>query len=223
MAVATYTKAGAKATTPAKLDKAVFDVEVKSHDLLKTAYVATLANRRGSDATTKTRGLVRGGGKKPWKQKGTGRARFGSSRNPIWRGGGIVFGPDGNENYSQKLHTKAKRQALRQALTLANKANKVHVIESFDAKDGKTSAVSKLMTKLSLAENTILLVAQKSVELEKASRNLSGLDLVNAKYLTVNQVLDANNVLVTKDALGILHEWLKPSESSKTKAKSEAK
>jgi large subunit ribosomal protein L4 len=92
MAVSTYTKAGAKATTAAKLDKAVFAVEVTNHELLKQAYVAYLSNAREASAVTKTRGLVRGGGRKPWKQKGTGRARFGSSRNPIWRGGGITFG-----------------------------------------------------------------------------------------------------------------------------------
>jgi large subunit ribosomal protein L4 len=98
MAVATYTKTGTKATTAAKLDAKVFGVDVQNHELLKAAYVTYQANGRENLAVTKTRGLVRGGGKKPWKQKGTGRARFGSSRVPIWRGGGITFGPTGNEN-----------------------------------------------------------------------------------------------------------------------------
>jgi len=93
MSVSTFTKSGAKATTPAKLDKAIFDVMPENHELLKLAYDAYLANGRENLAITKTRGLISGGGKKPWRQKGTGRARFGSSRNPIWRGGGIVFGP----------------------------------------------------------------------------------------------------------------------------------
>src|SRR6201986_785729 len=105
---ATYTKAGTKATTAAKLSKTVFDVVPENHQLLKDAYIAYLANGRANYATTKTRGLVSGGGRKPWKQKGTGRARFGSSRVPIWRGGGIVFGPTGNENYSKDLNVKAK-------------------------------------------------------------------------------------------------------------------
>src|ERR1700761_3330085 len=129
MAVATYTKTGTKATTPAKLDKAVFGVEAKNHDLLKQAYTSYLANGRENLAVTKTRGLVRGGGKKPWKQKGTGRARFGSSRGPIWRGGGITFGPTGQENYSKQMNTKAKRQAIRQALSDAATTNKIVVIE----------------------------------------------------------------------------------------------
>src|SRR4051812_6566672 len=98
MPTPTFTSKGAKAATSVKLDKEVFGVEVTSHQLLKDAYVTYLANGRENIAITKTRGLVRGGGKKPWKQKGTGRARFGSSRVPLWRGGGITFGPTGNEN-----------------------------------------------------------------------------------------------------------------------------
>ena len=117
-----------KTQAKADLPKEVFAVEVKNHELLKLAYDAYLSNSRLASATTKTRGEVRGGGKKPWKQKGTGRARFGSSRNPIWRGGGIVFGPRGNENYSKKLTTQSKRIAVKQALTLASKANKVNFV-----------------------------------------------------------------------------------------------
>src|SRR6266545_1054603 len=123
MAVSTYTKSGTKATTPAKLDKKIFGVEVKNHNLLKIAYLAYLANGRPNLAITKKRGEVRGGGAKPWRQKGTGRARVGSSRNPLWRGGGIAFGPTGNENYSHKINTKTKREAIRQALSLANIEN----------------------------------------------------------------------------------------------------
>jgi large subunit ribosomal protein L4 len=143
MAIATFTKAGAKATTAAKLDAKVFGVEVSNHELLKAAYVTYQANGRENLAVTKTRGLVRGGGKKPWKQKGTGRARFGSSRVPIWRGGGITFGPTGNENYSKQLNTKAKRLAIRQALSLASTANKITVIEDITSKEGKTSEMAK--------------------------------------------------------------------------------
>lgn len=114
----------AESTTPAKatLPKNVFGVDIPNHELLKLAYDAFWQAAGRQVQPPKTRGLVSGGGKKPWKQKGTGRARFGSSRNPIWRGGGIVFGPSGNENYTLKLSTNTKRVAIRQALTLANKA-----------------------------------------------------------------------------------------------------
>ena len=118
MAVATFTKTGTKATTAAKLDKAVFGVVPENHELLKRAYVAYLANGRSNNAIVKKRGEVSGGGRKPWRQKGTGRARFGSSRNPIWRGGGIAFGPTGDENYTHKLPVATKRLAIRQALSL---------------------------------------------------------------------------------------------------------
>ena len=107
MAVETYTASGTKATSSAKLDDAIFSVVPKNHELLKAAYVMYLANGRENLAVTKTRGLVRGGGRKPWKQKGTGRARFGSSRVPIWRGGGITFGPTGQENYERHMPLKA--------------------------------------------------------------------------------------------------------------------
>src|SRR6185369_7414813 len=148
MSVPTFTKSGAKATTPAKLDKAVFAVMPENHELLKLAYSAYLANGRDNLAVTKTRGLVSGGGKKPWKQKGTGRARFGSSRNPIWRGGGIAFGPTGNENYTIKVNVNAKRLALRQALSLAASEGRIRVIETFDCKDGKVAPVAKLLGKI---------------------------------------------------------------------------
>src|SRR4051812_6542779 len=117
MAVETYTKSGAKSTTLAKLDNKVFGLKVANHQLLKSVYLAHLANGRDNFAKAKKRGEVPGGGQKPWRKKGTGRARFGSSRNPIWTGGGVAFGPTGSENYSHKISTKAKRQALKQALS----------------------------------------------------------------------------------------------------------
>jgi large subunit ribosomal protein L4 len=135
------------ATTKSKTDVLpvdIFDVEVKNHELLKLAYNSYLANSRTASATTLQRGEVRGGGKKPWKQKGTGRARFGSSRNPIWRGGGVVFGPRGNENYTIIISKTSKRVAIRQALSLANQSSKVAVLEpSFT---GKTKEAVAFMT-----------------------------------------------------------------------------
>ena len=101
----------------------LFETEVKNHQLLKTAYHLQLANRRRSSAQTKSRGLVSGGGRKPWRQKGTGRARVGSSRNPIWRGGGVALGPTNQINWQQRLPKKAKKLAIRQALSLKTKTN----------------------------------------------------------------------------------------------------
>jgi large subunit ribosomal protein L4 len=208
MTVSTYTKSGTKATTPAKLDKAVFAVTPQNHELIKTAYVAHLANGRENLATTKTRGLVRGGGKKPWKQKGTGRARFGSSRNPIWRGGGVVFGPSGQENYTKKLHVTAKRQALRQALTLAANAGKLTVIEDLKIKDNKTAEAAKLFEKIGVSRNALVVVADKTDELVQATRNLPYIRLVQARYLNVVDAMNADTIVVTNDALKAISDWL---------------
>lgn len=205
--VATYTKSGNKATTAAKLDSGIFGVTSVNHDLLKQAYVAYLANGRENLARTKTRGEVRGGGKKPWRQKGTGRARFGSSRVPIWRGGGVTFGPTGVENYKHAMPLKAKRTALRHALSLANASGKVAIIEAVDFK-GKTAAAAALLTKIGATRNTLLVTDNKTDELMQATRNLPNLQVVSAKYLTVFDILNADNILLTQAALKVVNEWL---------------
>lgn len=208
MATATYTKAGTKATTAAKLDKAVFGVKPDNYELLKQAYVAYLANGRTNNAVALKRGEVSGGGKKPWKQKGTGRARFGSSRNPIWRGGGIAFGPTGNENYSHKMHVGAKRLAIRQALSLAANSEKVVVIEAIDFKSGKTADAAKLLTKIGALKNTLVVVQSKSPEMERTVRNLSNIKLIQAKYINVYDAMNADHIVITNDALKVVSEWL---------------
>ena len=208
MASATYTKAGTKATTPVKLDKAVFGVVPENHELVKSAYVNYLANSRENLAVVKTRGLVRGGGKKPWKQKGTGRARFGSSRVPIWRGGGITFGPTGQENYSKSMNTKAKRLAIRQALSLSSDANKVVVIEDVVSKDGKTAEIAKLLKKIDANKSVLLVVETKYDELVRACQNLQGVTLVSSHYVNVYDVLNADKVIFTQSALKLTTAWL---------------
>jgi large subunit ribosomal protein L4 len=208
MAVATYSKTGTKATTPAKLDKTIFEVEVKDHELLKQAYVAYMANGRGNNAVTKTRGLVRGGGRKPWRQKGTGRARFGSSRVPIWRGGGITFGPTGQENYKKQLNTKAKRQAIKQALSLANKDGKIIIIDDIVIKNAKTSELAGLLKKLGAERNTLVVVDTKTEDLTRASRNLQKVVLSQSTYLNVFNILNADHIILTSSSLDSISEWL---------------
>lgn len=208
MAVATYTSAGAKASTAAKLDKAVFGVEIKNHELLKLAYTAYLANGRENLAVTKTRGLVRGGGRKPWRQKGTGRARFGSTRNPIWRGGGIVFGPTGSENYSKRLNTQAKRKAIRQALSLAAANNRIKVIDAFTSKDGKTAATLKLLSKIEAKGKTLVVVDAIDEKLLKATNNVQDVTIANAKSVNVYSVMNADTMVITKPALDAINNWL---------------
>src|SRR6266542_1978777 len=178
LTASTYTKSGAKATTAAKLSADVFGVIPENHELLKLAYTAYLANGRDNLAVVKTRGLVRGGGKKPWRQKGTGRARFGSSRNPIWRGGGVAFAPTGEENYSIKINVVAKRLALRQALSLAASENRIVVIESFENKDAKVAAAAKLLQKIDAKGNVLLILEHKDEKTERAVRNLKDVKAV---------------------------------------------
>lgn len=208
MAIATYTKTGTKATTAAKLDKVVFDEVPATHDLLKAAYMMYLANGRLNLAVTKTRGLVSGGGRKPWKQKGTGRARFGSSRVPIWKGGGVVFGPTGIENYSKQMNIKSKRQAIRQALSLAAEVGKISVIEAIDIKSGKTADLVKLLSKVGATRNVLLVVENKSAELTRASQNLAAVKVVSAKYVNVFDTMNADYILFTTPALKVVSEWL---------------
>jgi large subunit ribosomal protein L4 len=207
-AVPTYTAAGAKATAAAKLNADVFGVEVTNHQLVKQAYDTYLANGRENLAVVKTRGLVRGGGKKPWKQKGTGRARFGSSRNPIWRGGGIVFGPTGLENYTKKLPVATKRLAIRQALSLANQGGKLIVVESLTSKEGKTAELAKMLAKVGVTRNALVAVTDKTPELIRASANLSNVKLVNANYMNVFDVMNADHIVLTSEALKAVEAWL---------------
>lgn len=185
------------------LPKSVFAVEVPNHELLKLAYDAYLANNRLASATTKQRGEVRGGGKKPWRQKGTGRARFGSIRNPIWRGGGIVFGPRGNENYTKKISKTSKRVALRQALTL--KADKVLVAEIKTS--GKTKEVAKFLEDNKL-NRRILIVAEKTDELILATSNISEVLLVSPMYLNVFDILNADHIIIAPKAIETIENWL---------------
>lgn len=217
MAVATYTKTGTKATTAAKLDKKVFGLDVKNHELLKQAYLAYLASSRLNLAKTKTRGMVSGGGKKPWKQKGTGRARFGSSRVPIWRGGGITFGPTGNETYTIKLNTASKRQAIRQALSLAATSEKIAIIETFECKDGRVAPTIKLLDKMGLSKAVLFVVDEKNLLVERATRNLPNVKVTQAQYVNVFDVLNADHVVICQKALTIIHDWLKTPKAATAK------
>ena len=185
------------------LPKSVFAVEVRNHELLKLAYDAYLANNRLASATTKQRGEVRGGGKKPWRQKGTGRARFGSIRNPIWRGGGIVFGPRGNENYTKKISKTSKRVALRQALTV--KADKVLVADIKTT--GKTAEVAKFLKENKL-NRRVLIVAEKTDELIRATNNISEALLVSPMYLNVFDILNADHIVIAPKAIEAIESWL---------------
>ena len=196
----------AETTPKTTLPKTTFAVEVENHELLKLAYDSYLANSRGANATTLQRGEVRGGGKKPHAQKGTGRARAGSTRGPIWRGGGVVFGPRGNENYTKKLSTTSKRVAVKQALSLANKAKKITVADVKTT--GKTSEIAKFLSDNKFARKTLIVVDEKTPELLRATGNIQNVMVVRSTYLNVFNILNAYHIVIAPSSVKTIDAWL---------------
>jgi large subunit ribosomal protein L4 len=192
------------------LSKDIFGVEVENHELLKLAYDAYLANSRGARAKTLKRGEVRGGGKKPWRQKGTGRARFGSTRNPIWRHGGVAFGPTGEENYTKNIAKGAKKVAVRQALSLANRGKIITVIDDFAFPEGKVKETMALLDKYKVGrgDKVLLVVGAKDDLVVRATRNVVNVRVVRPTYLNVFDILNADRILIGEKSLPMINEWL---------------
>ena len=159
----------------AELNADIFGLEVTNYELIKVAYDAYLANSRSSHAKTLKRGEVRGGGKKPWKQKGTGRARFGSTRNPIWRHGGIAGGRTGEENFTKNLARGAKKVAVMQALSIKNADKAIVTIDNLGVKQGKVKEVIKTLeaNKVNDKENVLLVVKDKDELTLRATSNIA--------------------------------------------------
>lgn len=193
----------------ATLNKDIFDLNVENHELVKLAYDAYLANSRSSHAKTLKRGEVRGGGKKPWRQKGTGRARFGSTRNPIWRHGGVAFGRTGNENFTKKISRSSKQLAVRQALSMKNADKAVLVFDKAVKMDGKTKTAAKVLRDMKLeGKNVLAVVAEKTPEVLRSTNNLPNVKLVRATYLNVFDIMNADVVVFSEDALKVTEKWL---------------
>ena len=193
----------------ATLNKDIFGLEVENHELVKLAYDSYLANSRSSHAKTLKRGEVSGGGKKPWKQKGTGRARFGSTRNPIWRHGGVAFGRTGEENFAKKLAKRSKLLAVRQALSMKNADKAVFVLGADVKLDGKTKTAAKVLDDLKLnGKNVLAVAAEKTPEVLRSTNNLPNVKLVRATYLNVFDIMNADAVVFSDAALKAAEEWL---------------
>ena len=199
----------------ATLNKDVFGLSVENHELVKLAYDTYLANSRSSHAKTLKRGEVRGGGKKPWKQKGTGRARFGSTRNPIWRHGGVAGGRTGEENFTKNLARGAKKVAVRQALSIKNADKAIVIIESLGIKDGKVKEVVKTLNanKIGNEENVLLVVKEKDDLTLRATSNLAHVKVVRPTYLNVFDLMNADKVVIVKDAIEEIENWLLGKEN----------
>lgn len=195
------------------LSKDVFGLSVESHELIKLAYDAYLANSRSSHAKTLKRGEVSGGGKKPWKQKGTGRARFGSTRNPIWRHGGVAFGRTGEENFTKKITRESKKVAIRQALSLKNKEKAV-IIANIKI-TGKTKDAAKSLKDLKLeGKNVLAVFPEKTTEIIRSMNNLANVKITRATYLNVFDIMNADAIVMTADAVKATENWLLGKENA---------
>lgn len=195
-----------------ELAKSLFDVPV-NEALIHEAVVAQQANSRESIAHTLTRGEVAGSSKKPWKQKGTGRARHGSTKSPIWIGGGITFGPRNDRNFTLKINKKAKRKALAMVLSDKVAQNRFIAVDDLRIQDGKTKALANLLKKLpspSKKTGKILIVLPPSEkEIAKAAKNLKRVETIPTNTLNVVDLLNTDTVLISKAAIEMITQTYK--------------
>jgi large subunit ribosomal protein L4 len=186
------------------LDDRFFGVAARP-GLLHEAVVMQLANRRQGTASTKTRGEVRGGGKKPWKQKGTGRARAGSIRSPLWRGGGVIFGPR-PRTYAQRFPKQKARVALYGALTAKVQEGSLKVVDDFSLTEPKTRALMDMLKGLHLEGKTLILMDSPSMELERSARNVPFLTVRDLWHLNVYEVIRHKYLLMKRQDLEALQQ-----------------
>lgn len=198
-----YTKAGAEAGT-IELPEALFAAPVNTA-VLHQAVVAQLAARRAGTHDTRTRGEIRGGGKKPYRQKGTGRARQGTPTAPHYRGGGVVFGPH-PRSYEQRLPKRMKRLALRGALTAKLGDGAVKVVEDLAMDAIRTRELVGYLGNLKASGKVLVVAAGKDERLELSARNLPGVNVIRADSLNVVDVLDADVLLITRPSVAMMSE-----------------
>lgn len=182
------------------LNPAIFEVEANAN-VIKQVVVAQLANGREVIADTKNKGEVRGGGRKPWKQKGTGRARHGSTRSPIWKGGGVTFGPTTDRNFTKKVNKKVKKRALFMVLSEKAQDVAVSVIEELNCVEPKTKKMAILLKKMGFGKKTLVVVGKADDNVIRSIRNIGEVDVMVANSLNVVDLLKSKNILFTKDAL----------------------
>ena len=188
-----------------ELKEEIFGIKTRPH-LLHQTVVMQLNNRRTGTAATKSKGFVRGGGKKPWRQKGTGRARAGSIRSPLWVGGGTIFGPQ-PKDYSFRMPRKARREALLSALSLKHGDGKIIVLDRLELEEAKTKLMVKALTELKVA-SALVVIAQPDEKIERSSRNIPALKVLRVEGLNVYDLLRYEHLILTEGALKLLEERL---------------
>lgn len=182
---------------------------VPNDAVLHNAIVLNMANRRQASASTKTRSEVSGGGRKPWRQKGTGNARQGSIRATQWRGGGIVFGPNPNRNYTKKMNKKERRLAVKSALAYKLLDKELIVVDDINFATSKTKEMVNLLTKFDIENNKVLVVVSELTEnVCLVSRNLANVKLITFEEVNAFDLVSADNLLITAGALEKLEEVL---------------
>jgi len=204
-------------TGEAELPKEIFEVPLNS-DLVHQVVVAQQANRRQGSAHTKGRGDVSGGGKKPWRQKHTGKARHGSIRSPIWRGGGVTFGPTKDRVYTKNLNTKMRRKALFMVLSEKAKNNLVVLVDDLKIEAPKTSDITTLLSKLPCKEETSLLALpamDKNIIL--STKNIPKTDTIQAKDLNTLDALQVKYIVMPKDAIQVIKDTFLQETPAKEK------
>lgn len=195
-----------------ELKPEVFEVEF-NESLVHQIYVGLLANKRRGTADTKTRGEVRGGGKKPWRQKGTGNARQGSRRSPIWKGGGVSFGPH-PRSYEQALPQKMRHAALRSALSQRVRESNFKALSEVALKEFKTKAIVDMLVKItqddhsSTKRRSLLLLAEPNSFVKKSAANIPGVDVKVVGQVNLVDVVHNHRILATQDAIRKLEETL---------------
>ncbi|MBI3062772.1 MAG: 50S ribosomal protein L4 [Deltaproteobacteria bacterium] len=188
-----------------QLKEEIFGVKTRPH-LLHQAVAMQLGNRRAGTASTKSKGFVSGGGKKPWRQKGTGRARAGSNRSPLWVGGGTIFGPQPRD-YSYRLPKKARREALLSALSLKNRDGKIIVLDKLEMAEAKTKLMRKMLEDLQV-EKALIVIAQSDEKVQRAAQNLPNVKVLRAEGVNVYDLLRYEHLILTEGSLKLLEERL---------------
>jgi large subunit ribosomal protein L4 len=184
-----------------KLDPKVFDIEINPV-VVQQVVEAHVANRRQVLAHTKVMSEVRGGGKKPWRQKGTGRARHGSSRSPIWKGGGVTFGPRKNRNFTKKVNKKVKVKALFMVLTDKFKNNKLTVIDEIKLENRKTKDLLKIVKNIKLVDQKVVIgLGKKNINIQDSAKNIDNVKAMPADSFNVYTLLKYENLVLTKAAI----------------------
>lgn len=181
----------------------IFGVKTRPH-LLHQAVVMQLNNRRAGSAATKSKGFVRGGGKKPWRQKGTGRARAGSIRSPLWVGGGTIFGPQPRD-YSYRMPRQARKEALLSALSSKNRDGKIIVVDKLEMEEAKTRLMAKALAELEVT-SALIVIARSDEKVERSARNIPTVKVLRVEGLNVYDLMRYEHLILTEEALKSLAE-----------------